>query len=91
MTVAEMLRQHLSSAEVNGEHTEAVLHLDDGSRLCFCHRVDERWAKALGSSNAPTTSGIASEIVAAIQMFRLNRKHLDILFQDESRWDEPLH
>jgi len=88
MTTAERLHQILAYAEVNADHTEAVLHLEDGSRLCFCHRVDERFANALGPEAAEP--GVAGEILSSIQKFRLNRKHLEIFFQDASRWDEPL-
>ena len=90
MSDAERLKQHLDHAEVNGDFTEAVLHLDDGSRLCFCHRVEERFAKAVGPQDAETEPGHAQEILASIERFRLNRKHLEIFFQDASRWDEPL-
>lgn len=90
MTAAELLDQHLVMAEVNADHTEAVLHLDDGSRLCFCHRVDARWAKAVGPTGAETEPRLAGDVLALIQQFRLNKKHLDISFQDASRWDEPI-
>lgn len=90
MTSAQSLKDCLVSAEVNADHTEAVLSLDDGSRLCFCHRIDERWAKAVGSQAEETQSGLAGELLSSIQQFRLNKKHLDISFQDASRWDEPL-
>jgi hypothetical protein len=90
MSAAQLLSRHLTHAEVNADRTEAVLHLDDGSRLCFCHRVDERWAKAFGPNEAPSEPGIAEGLLSSIQMFRLNQKHLDVLFQDASRFDEPL-
>lgn len=84
------LQRSLQSAEVNRDFTEAVLHLNDESRLCFCHRVDERWAKAVGPEGAESEPGLAGEILSAVRQFRLNAKHLEILFQDGSRWDEPL-
>ena len=90
MNHAEQLQDSLSSADVNGPHTEAVLHLSDGSRLCFCHRVDERWAKAVGPEGKEAFPGLAGDLLAVILRFRLNAKHLDISFQDGSRWDEPL-
>jgi hypothetical protein len=46
MTSEATLRQELLTVEANESFTEAVMHFRDGSRLCFCHRVDERWAKA---------------------------------------------
>lgn len=90
MTHAEALQDSIQSVQVNEDFTEAVLRLSDESRLCFCHRVDERSAKAIGPENDETRPGLAGEFLNAIQQFRLNAKHLDILFQDGSRWDEPL-
>jgi hypothetical protein len=90
MSAAQSLKDAISSAQANDSFTEAVLRLSDESRLCFCHRVDERWAKAVGPEGAETEHGIAGEILAQIQLFRLNSKHLDVLFADGSRWDEPL-
>ena len=62
----------------------------DNSRLCFCHRVGERWAKAVGPEDREDEAGLAGELLRAITMFRLNAKHLDIQFEDGSRWDETL-
>jgi hypothetical protein len=90
MTAAELLQKSLAFSEVNATYTEAVLHLSDGSRLCFCHRVDERWAKAVGPESAESNPGLAGDILAAIQHYRLNAKHLDITFQDGSRWERRL-
>ena len=90
MTKAEMLQTALRSARVNETFTEAVLLLSDDSRLCFCHRVDERFAKAVGPEGGETEPGHAGELLSAIKQFRLNAKHLDIVFQDASCWDEPL-
>ena len=90
MTSEETLRSALTAVEADGRFTEAVLHLRDESRLCFRHRVGERWAKALGPAAREEKSGLAGELLAAITMFRLNAKHLDIEFVDGSRWDEPL-
>jgi hypothetical protein len=84
----EKLRRSLASYEVNGAFTEAVLHLCDGSRLCFCHRVGERWAKAVGPETREAEGGLANELLAAVAMFRLNAKHLDIEFSDGSRWEK---
>ena len=90
MTHAESLQDAIQSAQVNDDFTEAVLRLCDESRLCFCHRVDERWAKAVGPEALESEPGLAGELLNEIQRFRLNAKHLDILFQDGSRWEEPL-
>lgn len=91
MKQAELLHESLVSAQVNETFTEAVLRLQDETRLCFCHRVDERWAKAVGPDHAESEGGLATKILDGVQQFRLNGKHLDILFEDGSRWDEPLH
>ena len=90
MTSAETLRMGLVAVEANDQFSEAVLRLHDRTRLCFCHRVDERWAKAVGPDQRESEGGLAADLLAGIQMFRLNSKHLDIQFEDGSRWDEPL-
>ena len=91
MTSDETLRTALLTIEVNEDFTEAVMRLQDRSRLCFCHRVGERWAKAVGPEQREHEGGKAEELLSAITMFRLNRKHLDIQFEDGSRWDQALH
>lgn len=89
VTNAETLQAALTTVEFNEDFTEAMLRFDDNSRLCFCHRVGERWAKAVGPEQRESEKGLAAELLAAITMFRLNGKHLDIQFQDNSRWDTP--
>lgn len=90
LTRAETLRLALLTVESNENFSEAVLQFRDKSRLCFCHRVGERWAKAVGPGQREDVAGIAAELLAAMTMFRLNSKHLDIQFDDGSRWDEAL-
>ena len=90
MTSEETLRRALLSVKVNENFTEAVLRFLDKSRLCFCHRVGERWAKAVGPEQREAEAGQAGELLSAMSMFRLNAKHLDIQFEDGSRWDEAL-
>jgi len=90
MTSAQTLRSALTTAAADDKFSEAVLRLRDGSQLCFCHRVGERWAKAVGPALSESESGLAGELLAAITTFRLNAKHLDIQFADGSRWDEAL-
>jgi hypothetical protein len=90
MSSEASLRAALSSVEADEKFSEAVLHLSDGSRLCFCHRVGERWAKAVGPEQHEEMPGLAGELLAAMTMFRLNAKHLDIQFADGSRWEETL-
>ena len=74
----------------NEGFTEAVMTFNDGTRLCFCHRVGERWAKAVGPEQRESNEGLAGELLAAIRMFRLNAKHLDVQFEDGSRWDQAV-
>jgi hypothetical protein len=88
MTSEAALRQKLLTVEANESFTEAVMHFRDGSRLCFCHRVDERWAKAVGPPQREDEAGLAGDLLADITTFRLNAKHLDIRFADGSCWDE---
>jgi hypothetical protein len=92
MTSAETLTHGLQQASANENFSEAILAMRDGSRLCFCHRVGERWAKAIeppaGAAAPPQPTNLAAQLLAAIKMFRLNAKHLDIQFADGSRWDE---
>ena len=90
MTSEEQLRSELLAVEVNEDFTEAVMQFHDNSRLCFCHRVSERWAKSVGPVQRENEAGLAGELLSAITMFRLNAKHLDIQFQDGSRWDEAV-
>ena len=90
MNADEQLEQHLADSETNAAFSEAVLTLDDGSRLCFCHTVEQRWAKATGPEANETAGGLAAELVEQITGFRLNAKHLDIQFADGSRFDRPL-
>ncbi len=79
MSAEEFLRRAFSGLEANSDFSEAVVRLNDGSRLHFCHRVGQRWAKAEGGS--------AEQVLAAIATFRLNGKHLDISFRDGGRWE----
>jgi hypothetical protein len=87
MNDEETLREAFVSIEVNADYSEAALTMRDGSRLCFCHRIDERTARAIGAAAGETESGLAGQILARIGRFRLNGKHLDIAFADGSRWE----
>ena len=81
MTDADRLRDGLTSLEVNDEFSQAVLKMRDGSQLCFCHKVGER------SATASADSTLAGQVLCCIKLFRLNRKHLDLLFNDGSQWE----
>jgi hypothetical protein len=90
MTSVDILRARLIAVDADKNFTEAVMRLSDSSRLCFCHRVGERWAKAVGPEDREDEAGLAGELLRTVTMFRLNAKHLDIQFEDGSRWDEAL-
>ena len=80
MSSEEAFRKAFASLEVNADFSEAVLLMQDGSQLCFRHRVGERSVKATGA-------GLADQMLALIGMFRLNGRHLDVTFLDGSRWE----
>ncbi len=81
------LRSSLTSLEVDDAFSDAVIHMKDGSSLCFRHRVGERWAKAEGAEATAPETCLAGQVLARIVLFRLNGKHLDIQFQDGTRWE----
>ena len=83
MSDADGLRESFVELTVNGDFSEAVVTLQDGGRLGFVHRVQERRTTA--------TTGEAERIAATITRFRLNAKHLDVQFQDGSRWETAFH
>ena len=84
------LQRSLSGVEVNHRFTEAVMRFTDGRHLAYSHRVDERWVKAIRHDHYELNTSIAEQLLTDISQFRLNAKHLDIQFQDGSRWDETL-
>jgi hypothetical protein len=87
MTAEEAFRGAFVSLEVDDVFTEAVLTLRDGSRLCFRHRVGERWARAMGAGDSDDDAGLAGRLLPLIGMFRLNARHLDVDFHDGGRWE----
>jgi hypothetical protein len=87
MTGETILRRALVSLEANDTFSEAVLLLADGSRLRFCHRVGERWAKAERADGTEAGGTLAAGVLATVATFRLNAKHLDVQFQDGGRWE----
>jgi hypothetical protein len=88
VTNAERLKAALVSVEADERFTYAVMRLSDGGELHFCHRVDERWVRAV----EPQAGGsdLVRTLLGGMTMFRLNAKHLDIQFGDGSRWDQPV-
>jgi hypothetical protein len=89
MTDDALLRDAFVSLEVNDSFTEAVVGMRDGSELRFRHRVDERWARAEGPGAADGQPAQAGVVLSRVVQFRLNGKHLDVTFQDGSRWEAP--
>ena len=89
MTAETLLRASFVSLEVDASFTEAALLMRDGSRLCFCHRVGERWAKAVDVGGASSDACLAGQVLSLISLFRLNGRHLDVRFDDGSRWEAP--
>ena len=87
MTAGEVLRGAFVSLEVNEDFSEAVLLLQDDSRLCFRHRVGERWVRAIDVPEAGGETTFAGQVLSLIGLFRLNAKHLDVQFQDGSCWE----
>ena len=85
MSDEDFLRRSFVSLEVEGECTEAVLGMSDGSRLHFRHRVGERWVRATAPGAAAAT--LAEQVLARITIFRLNARHLEVHFADGSRWE----
>jgi hypothetical protein len=87
MTSEEHLRHCFVAVEVNADYSEATLGLRDDSILRFCHRVGERWVRASGPERSLDQPGLAGTILARISRFRLNAKHLEVHFEDQSRWE----
>jgi hypothetical protein len=85
---ADDLGAALVELQKNPNFSEAVLLLRDQSRLCFCHRVGERWAKAVGPAGKESEAGLAGGVLAQIAVFRLNSRHLDVHFLDGSHWEK---
>ncbi len=85
MSKEEVLRDSFVSIKTDARFTEAVVTLRDESLLYLCHRVGERWAKAVRPEG--NEGGCSQELLDAIRMFRLNAKLLEILFNDGSCWE----
>jgi hypothetical protein len=86
MTAEGFLRGAFVSVEVNKTFTHATVVLNDNSKLLFCHRVGERWAKA-DAGQPEIAQSLAHDLLARIAMFTLNRKHLDVEFTNGGRWE----
>jgi hypothetical protein len=90
MTAEELLRKSFVYLEVNGDFSQATLSMRDGSWLRFCHRVDERWVKSESPGMVGSDVALAGQVLVLISFFRLNTKHLDVLFTDGTRWEAGL-
>jgi hypothetical protein len=87
MSNADIFRSVFRSIEVNSDYSEAVLVLEDDSRLKFCHRVGQRTARATGPGEMMGDATLAGAALLTIVLFRLNARHLDVQFSDGSRWE----
>ena len=83
----QQLAQTFCFLEANESCSEAVLTLQDDSRLCFIHTVEKRQALAVGPEGQESEHLSAGALLNQMKMFRLNSKHLEIWFLDESRWE----
>jgi hypothetical protein len=81
MDQAHGFRQAFAGVETSADFSTASVRLNDDSCLHFCHRVAERSVKA------EPECGQAASCLKHIVRFRLNGKHLEILFGDGSRWE----
>ena len=86
-TSQEHFAEKFRSLETNESCSEAVVTLHDDSRLCFIHTVEKRQALAVGPEGRESEHGAAGTLLSHVKMFRLNTKHLELWFQDESRWE----
>ena len=77
-TQAQMAKTQIVRYLSNKEYTQAFLFFQDGSHLQFEHSVGNRWAMA------STSPSMADTICNTLKLFRLNAKHLQLYFQDDS-------
>ena len=75
------------SLETNSACSEAVVTLHDGSRLFFIHAVEKQQTLAVGPEGQELKHGSAAKLLNNIKIFRLNSNHLEMWFQDDSRWE----
>jgi len=79
LTLSDLVYHGVTDYIANKEFTEASLFFRDGSFLQFVHKArDERWAKPSADDC------LAGEICRGLRQFRLNAKHLQLFFEDES-------
>jgi hypothetical protein len=79
LSLAQIAHAQATRYVVNATFNQAVLFFEDGSYLQFEHKnLKNRWARA----SAPQT--IADQLGQSLRLFRLNAKHLQLYFEDES-------
>ncbi len=79
MSLADKIQMKVTRYVVNAEFSQAVLFFDDGSYLQFEHKgIDKRWAKP------SVAASMADRACVAMRLFRLNAKHLQLYFNDDS-------
>src|SRR5262245_55243930 len=78
-TLADETRPQVTRYVANTTFTQAVLFFTDGSRLQFEHSSRQnRWARASEDRT------LADKVCKALRQFRLNAKHLQLFFDDDS-------
>jgi hypothetical protein len=78
-TTAQQVQTQVVRYVANPGFTQAILVFTDSSRLFFEHSSrTNRWAKASAADS------MADSCCQAIQQFRLNAKHLQLYFGDDS-------
>ena len=78
-TLAQIAHAQTIRYVANVGFTQAALFFEDGSHLQFEHTSRQnRWAKA---SISPST---ADQVCQSLKQFRLNAKHLQLYFIDDS-------
>jgi hypothetical protein len=84
MTLADFARENTKRTAVNRAFNRAILECSDGSHLLFEHSSRQnRWAKASEQGT------VADRICRSLAQFRLNAKHLELFFDDDSRTEFP--
>ncbi|MCZ6636070.1 MAG: hypothetical protein O7G87_21955 [bacterium] len=78
-SLAQITRAQIIRDVANKAFNQAVLFFEDGSYLQFEHTSRQnRWAKASASPSE------ADKICQSLKQFRLNAKHLQLYFVDDS-------
>jgi len=84
---AQLVHEQVRRLRVGKGYAEAQLVFNDGSFLHFRHDPYTRWLQAWTPEDE---GGFARDVVPEVVRFRLNRRHLEIWFRDESRLEVRL-